>query len=84
MAFDRDHRQILAHNIGNNHKAVSRGRQFFRDMDNAREQASKIKEYCLQEFEQLLVKFEKKNARGNGCEVEWPSSVRRKARSGQP
>lgn len=74
IAFDRDHRRILNYNIGQYDKAVNKGKHFFNDLDNAREQASKIKEYCLQEFEQLLVRFER-NARGNGCEVEWASSA---------
>jgi len=74
VAFDREHRRILTYNIGQYDKAVKKGKHFFRDLDNAREQASKIKEYCLQEFEQLLVKFER-NARSNGCEVEWASNV---------
>jgi L-lactate dehydrogenase complex protein LldF len=74
VAFNRDHRRILNHNIGQYDKAVARGRHYFSDLDNAREQASKVKEYCLQEFEQLLVKFEK-NARGNGAEVEWASTA---------
>ncbi|MCX6226196.1 MAG: lactate utilization protein B [Bacteroidia bacterium] len=72
VAFDRDHRRILTYNVGQYDKAVLKGKLFFNDLDNAREQASKIKEYCLQEFEHLLVRFEK-NARGNGCEVEWAS-----------
>jgi L-lactate dehydrogenase complex protein LldF len=74
VAFDREHRRIINHNIGQYDKAVNRGRNFFSDMDNAREQASKIKDYCLQEFEQLLIRFEK-NARGNGCEVEWAADA---------
>jgi L-lactate dehydrogenase complex protein LldF len=74
VAFDRDHRRILNFNIGQYDKAVAKGKLFFKDLDNAREQASKIKEYCLQELEQLLVKFER-NARGNGCEVEWASNA---------
>ncbi|MFA6126386.1 MAG: LUD domain-containing protein [Bacteroidales bacterium] len=74
VAFDRDHRRILNYNIGQYDKAVEKGKHFFKDIENAREQASKIKEYCQQEFEQLLVKFER-NARGNGCEVEWASNA---------
>ncbi|MFA5815390.1 MAG: lactate utilization protein B [Bacteroidales bacterium] len=74
VAFDRDHRRILTYNIGQYDKAVTKGKHFFRDLNNAREQASKIKDYCLQEFEQLLVQFER-NARGNGCEVEWASGA---------
>jgi L-lactate dehydrogenase complex protein LldF len=74
VAFDREHRRILNHNIGQYDKAVARGMNFFSDLDSARDQASKIKDYCLQEFEQLLVKFEK-NARGNGCEVEWAFGI---------
>jgi L-lactate dehydrogenase complex protein LldF len=74
VAFDREHRRILKYNIGQYDKAVEKGRNFFRDMDNVREQASKIKEYVLQEFEPLLVRFEK-NARGNGCEVQWAAEA---------
>lgn len=74
VAFDRDHRRILTYNIGQYDKAVAKGKHFFSDLNDAREQASKIKEYCLQEFEQLLVRFEK-NARGNGCEVEWADNA---------
>ncbi len=74
VAFNRDHRRILNYNIGQYDKAVIKGKRFFRDLDNARDQASKIKDYCLQEFEQLLVKFER-NARGNGCEVEWAATT---------
>lgn len=70
VAFDREHRRILNHNIGQYDKAVEKGMNFYTDLERAREQASKIKEYCLQEWEQLLMKFEK-NARGNGCSVEW-------------
>lgn len=74
VAFDREHRRILNYNIGQYDKAVNRGLNFFSDVENAREQASKIKEFCLQEFEKLLVKFET-SARGNGCEVEWASNA---------
>ena len=74
VAFDREHRRILNYNIGQYDKALAKGKLFFHDLDNAREQASKIKEYCLQEWEHLLVRFEK-NARGNGCEVEWATGA---------
>lgn len=74
VAFDREHRRILTHNIGQYDKAVDKGKHFFSDLNNARDQASKIKDYCLQEIEQLLIRFER-NARGNGCEVEWASGA---------
>ncbi len=74
VAFDRDHRRILNYNIGQYDKAVTKGKNYFSDLNNAREQASKIKEYCLQEFEQLLGRFER-NAKGKGCDVEWASSA---------
>jgi L-lactate dehydrogenase complex protein LldF len=74
MAFDREHRRILKFNIGQYDKALIRGKTFFRDMENAKEQAGKIKDFVLQEFDPLLVRFEKV-ARGNGCEVEWASTA---------
>ena len=74
VGFNREHRRILNYNIGQYDKAVEKGMHFFRDIENAREQASKIKDFVLQEFEQLLIRFEK-NARGNGCEVEWASEA---------
>ena len=72
IAFDREHRRIIRHNIGQYDKALTAGMEFYRDVENARNQASAIKDYCLQEFETLLMRFEK-NARGNGCEVYWAS-----------
>ncbi len=72
VGFDRDHRRILKYNIGQYDNAVTRGKRFYRDLENAREQASKIKDYVLQEFGPLLLEYEK-NARNNGCEVEWAS-----------
>ncbi len=74
VAFDRDHRRIIKFNMGQYDMAVEKGKQFFRDLDNAREQASKIKNFCMQEFDQLLIRFER-NARGNGAEVEWASGI---------
>jgi L-lactate dehydrogenase complex protein LldF len=75
IAFDRDHRKVIRHNIGQYDKAFIKGRNFFTDIENAKEQASKIKQYVLQEFESLLNKFER-NARGNGCEVYWASGAK--------
>jgi len=75
VAFDRDHRKVIRHNIGQYDKAFQKGVNFFSDLENAKEQASKIKQYVLQEFESLLNKFER-NARGNGCEVYWAEGAK--------
>jgi len=75
IAFDYDHRRVINHNIGQYDKAFENGKDFFRDQDNARDQASLIKDYVLQEFEGLLTRFEK-NARGNGCEVYWAAGTK--------
>lgn len=72
VAFDQEHRRVIRHNIGQYDKAFLTGKGYYRDIDKARDQASSIKDYCLQEFENLLNQFEK-NARGNGCEVYWAS-----------
>ncbi|MDD4646203.1 MAG: LUD domain-containing protein, partial [Bacteroidales bacterium] len=74
IAFDDDHRKIINFNIAQYDKAVSSGKEFFSDLENAREQASKIKEYSLNEWGNLLTTFEK-NARRNGCEVRWAASA---------
>ncbi len=74
IAFDQEHRRVIRHNIGQYDKAFETGKRYYRDIDNARDQASSIKDYCLQEFENLLSQFEK-NARGNGCEVYWASEA---------
>ncbi len=75
IAFDHDHRRVINHNIGQYDKAYERGKGFFSDQDNARDQASLVKDYVLQEFEGLLTRFEK-NARGNGCEVYWAAGTK--------
>jgi L-lactate dehydrogenase complex protein LldF len=75
IAFDQEHRRVIRHNIGQYDKAFETGKRYYRDIDNARDQASSIKDYCLQEFENLLNQFEK-NARGNGCEVYWASEAK--------
>lgn len=75
IAFDHDHRRVINHNIGQYDKAFEKGKGFFRDLDNAHDQASLIKDYVLQEFEGLLTRFEK-NARGNGCEVYWAAGTK--------
>lgn len=73
-AFDLRHRKVIKYNIGQYDNAFLRGRKSFRDLDNAREQASKIKSYSIQELENLLQMFEK-NARGNGMEVLWAGNA---------
>jgi len=70
VAFDRKHRAVIQYNIGQYEHAFQAGKSYFKDLDAARDQASKIKNYCQQEWENLLTQFEK-NARGNGCQVEW-------------
>ncbi|MFH0761460.1 MAG: lactate utilization protein B [Bacteroidota bacterium] len=75
VAFDQEHRRVIKHNIGQYDKAYESGKSGYKDIENARDQASLIKDYCLQEFESLLNQFEK-NARGNGCEVYWAAEAK--------
>jgi len=74
IAFDPGHRKIINFNIAQYDKAVGNGKEFFSDLENAREQASKIKDYSLNEWGNLLTTFEK-NARRNGCEVRWAAGA---------
>ncbi|MFO7617010.1 MAG: LUD domain-containing protein [Bacteroidales bacterium] len=75
ITLDREHRRKLDHNIGKYDEAVSRGVHFFNDLDNARSQAGKIKDYAIGDLENLLVRFEKQ-AMANGSEVHWACDER--------
>ncbi len=69
-SFDLNHRATIRHNIGKYQVAVERGKSYFKDLPKARKTASQVKDYVLNNLEQLLLRFEK-NAQQNGMEVLW-------------
>lgn len=75
VTLDRENRQKLDYNIGRYDQAVERGVHFFSDLDNARSQASNIKDFAIDDLENLLVGFEKR-ALENGSEVFWACDKR--------
>jgi L-lactate dehydrogenase complex protein LldF len=75
ITLDRDHRHKLDHNIGKYDEAVARGVHFFSNIGNARSQAGKIKDYAIDDLENLLVRFEKQ-ALANGSEIYWACDER--------
>ncbi len=70
IAFDRKHRQTIDFNISRYNESVARGRRRFRDMDLAREEASRIKSETVSNLAGYLEEFEQ-NAVKNGIQVIW-------------
>jgi len=74
IAFDREKRDIIEHNIGQYDAAVSKGKRNFRSLENAKIQASKVKGFVIRDLEQQLLKFEE-NATRQGWEIYWASTT---------
>jgi L-lactate dehydrogenase complex protein LldF len=70
VGFDLKQRKIINHNIGKYTVAVEKGKNYFSSLQNAKDQASNIKDYVVNNLDQLLTRFEKK-ARKNNMEVLW-------------
>lgn len=70
VSFDLQQRKTINHNIGKYIKAVDIGKHYFSDLDKARDTASAIKDYVINNLDQLLLDFEK-NARENNMDVLW-------------
>ena len=70
FGFDSDYRETINHNILQYKKAVIKGIGYYSSLDNAKKSASEIKEYTLNNLNQLLLKFEK-NATKNNIKVLW-------------
>jgi len=74
VGFDLQHRKVIRYNIGQYNQAVKRGKNYFYSLDAAKEQASDIKNYVLDDIEKLLTQFEEKAVQ-NGCEIYWASTA---------
>lgn len=69
-AFDTDHRQILAHNIGKYEGAVEIGKRQYSDLDLARKRAGYIKSRTIEKLDTYLIEFES-NFIKRGGKVIW-------------
>lgn len=74
VSFDLRKREIINHNMGKYFQAVEKGKSYFSDLEKAKEKAGSIKDYVINNLDNLLVKFEK-NARNNGMEVLWAKTA---------
>ena len=74
LGFDDKYRKTISHNINQYENAVNRGVKFFSSLDNAKNNASEIKSYVLNNLDKLLIEFEK-NAIENGINVLWAGSI---------
>lgn len=68
VAFDPEHRRKIQYNLGKYFSAVERGLSRYKDFERARDQASQIKDYALNNIDTLLEELVE-NMRRNGIEV---------------
>ncbi len=68
VAFDQDHRRKIQYNLGKYFSAVEAGLARFRDFEKARLQASQVKDYALNNIDDLLDQLVE-NMQRNGIEV---------------
>jgi len=73
--FDEKYRKTISHNIKQYEKAVDRGVKFFSSLEEAKNCASQVKSYVLNNLDKLLIEFEK-NAVDNGIVVLWARNSR--------
>lgn len=73
IAFDKNHRKTINHNISQYYKAVEKGRQRYLNIDLAKDRASWIKSKVVGNLPQYLEEFEK-NITSRGAEVIWARS----------
>jgi len=69
-AFDRDHRNILNHNLGKYHESVHVGMQQYTDLETARQRAANLKRKAINDLDKYLIEFEQ-NFTLNGGKVLW-------------
>jgi len=74
VSFDLRKRKTINHNIGKYLKAVDAGINYFSDIEKAKSKAGAIKDYVINNLDQLLHNFEK-NARKNNMDVLWAKSA---------
>ena len=75
FGFDREYRNTIKHNINQYEKAVDKGLKFYSSLEKAQSKASEIKDYTLDNLDQLLIKFEK-NAIQNNIQVLWAGNIK--------
>ncbi len=73
VAFDKEHRRKIQYNLGKYFAAVEKGLLRFRDFEKAREQASQVKQYALDNIDTLLYELVD-NMKKNGIEVHVVNS----------
>lgn len=73
VAFDKEHRQRIQHNISRYDEAVVKGKLQFSNLELARRRAANIKNRVLNDLEKYLVEFEANFTR-NGGKVIWAST----------
>lgn len=69
-AFDESHRGKINFNISRYDKAVSKGKNIYRDLELARNRAGHIKYKTINELDKSLIEFES-NFEKNGGKVIW-------------
>ncbi len=72
--FDSAYRKTINHNLNQYKKAVVKGKNFYSSLDKAKDSASRVKDYVLNNLDKLLIQFEK-NALQNGIEVVWAKDI---------
>ncbi|MBW6459270.1 MAG: iron-sulfur cluster-binding protein [Bacteroidales bacterium] len=75
IAFDRDHRKKINHNMGKYEMAVSRGKEQFSDLETARCRAANLKHKILNNLDKYLIEFEG-HFENNGGKVIWAPTAR--------
>lgn len=73
-SFDKDYRKTIQHNIKQYENAVDTGVRYFSSLENAKKNASDLKNYVLNNLDKLLIEFEK-NALENGIKILWASTI---------
>jgi len=70
VSFDLRKRETINHNIGKYKQAVIKGKHYFSDLEKAKKTAGSVKDYVINNLDQLLIRFEKE-AKENNMEVLW-------------
>ncbi|NQU85321.1 MAG: lactate utilization protein [Mariniphaga sp.] len=70
IAFDKNHRKTIKHNMSQYDNAVKKGKQRYLDIERAKERASFVKSKVMNNLPDYLEEFEK-NIVSRGSEVLW-------------
>lgn len=70
VAFDKEHRRKLLFNIGRYDEAVAKGKNFYHNLDLARDRAAHIRMKTLLNLDKLLIDFESRIT-ARGAKVLW-------------